>query len=77
MDHHSFTEQYLAIIRDTLRVQTTDDGKKGTSGLKTPLTNSHAGWRTILIRLQKLQSPQPVRTLLSRCTRFITGIHRT
>jgi hypothetical protein len=28
MDHHSFTEQYLAIIRDTLRVQTTDDGEK-------------------------------------------------
>lgn len=28
MDHHSFAKQYLAIIHDTLRVQTTNDGKQ-------------------------------------------------
>jgi uncharacterized protein YpbB len=76
MDYHSFTEQYLAIIRDTLQVQTTDDGKK-----KYQWTEDTADELTR--RLENhfnsfaLQSPQPVRTLLSRCTRFITGIHRT
>lgn len=27
MDHHTFTEQYLAIIRDTLRISENDDGQ--------------------------------------------------